>query len=130
MSGAIAARQVPPLTPGTPVSPPPPGVTSNFTAPSESADRILQVNVACIVLAVVFMTLRLIARVRVSRCVGLDDYVSVVALAFILAYSGMALRCRAVGMGRHVWDVEAITFYEGRFFMASTRDQDARKTCS
>ncbi|KAI9850609.1 MAG: hypothetical protein M1838_005394, partial [Thelocarpon superellum] len=115
----IAARQIPPLTPGTPTLAPPSRVTTDFTSPSALADRILQVNVACVVLAVIFLTLRLFTRIRITRSVVIDGYTAIIALMFIFGFRRLALECRAVGMGRHLWVVEASAFYRGRFFMAS-----------
>ncbi|KAI9830455.1 MAG: hypothetical protein M1838_005810 [Thelocarpon superellum] len=118
MIATLVARQASdPLTPGTPALEPPPGVTSDFNAYSSKAHRILSVNIVGIILAVIFMVIRLYTRIKVTRLLGADDYAAMAALVFVLAFSGLILDCYSIGLGQHLWNVPSITFYEGRFFL-------------
>jgi hypothetical protein len=61
----------------TPVMPPPPGVTPNFTDPYSLARQCLAINTIFLALACVFVILRFYTRAWITRRVGWDDCKSI-----------------------------------------------------
>ncbi|KAI9787317.1 MAG: hypothetical protein M1816_007665 [Peltula sp. TS41687] len=61
-------------------SPPPPGVTPNFDHPESNAHALHVVNAVCLVVAVMFVALRIFTRFAVVKSLGWDDYTCVLGL--------------------------------------------------
>lgn len=52
---------------------PPSGITPDFENPTSRAGRLLAANVACLVIATIFVVLRLYTNIFLVRVIGWDD---------------------------------------------------------
>ena len=52
---------------------PPPGITPNFKNPTSRSGQLLAANLACLIIASVFVTLRAYTHISLVRSVGWDD---------------------------------------------------------
>ncbi|KAI9847443.1 MAG: hypothetical protein M1838_000862 [Thelocarpon superellum] len=105
----------------TPVLPPPAGVTPNFVDPPSKAYLETAFSIFCPVLAGVFVIARVISRLWISRAIGLDDVMSVFAMAISIAFSVSLIVREPTGIGKHLWDVRLSDFAPrfGQWFVAA-----------
>ncbi|KAI3326822.1 hypothetical protein HD806DRAFT_488300 [Xylariaceae sp. AK1471] len=93
-----------------PALPPPPGVQSNFESP-ETRDGLGRIFVGLTYgLMLVFLALRIYTRMKFTRALGVDDYLSLAAGASITAYTGLTFSLFGNPLGRHQWDVRLSHF--------------------
>ncbi|OJJ66259.1 hypothetical protein ASPBRDRAFT_138327 [Aspergillus brasiliensis CBS 101740] len=89
-----------------------PSIVAIFGQPSGHIDlAVTQVPrdnaavIALLVLSVVAVLLRVIARLAMRNPFRLDDWLILVCLVFVMATAGLSLAGGAFGAGRHVWAV-------------------------
>ncbi|GAW17944.1 hypothetical protein ANO14919_074130 [Xylariales sp. No.14919] len=88
-----------------PALPPPPGVQSNFHDP-ETREGLATIVVGVTYgLMLVFLGLRIYARVRITSSLGIDDYLSLAAGASISAFTGLSISLFGNPLGPHQWNV-------------------------
>ncbi|KAI9667047.1 MAG: hypothetical protein M1829_005588 [Trizodia sp. TS-e1964] len=87
------------------VLPPPPGYTPNFDNPQSRQAPILVGNILCIIAALLATGIRLGTRHFVSRSIGLDDYLCVVATLFVIGQSVTLFNLLKVGLGIHKYEI-------------------------
>ncbi|KAL8862409.1 MAG: hypothetical protein Q9178_001418 [Gyalolechia marmorata] len=97
--------QIPPGTDlsKTPAGQPPPGVQSNFIDPPSLAMETIVVTTVMIVLASIFVLIRLGSIVFSGRKMAWDDYTCFLGYVFITVFSGLVMAFTNVA--RHVWDI-------------------------
>ncbi|KAI0544538.1 hypothetical protein F4679DRAFT_591313 [Xylaria curta] len=93
----------------TPTGTPPPGVISNFVNPPTQAP-ILSTGIYVIIpLMLLFFSARIFTRAYVTRALGADDYLCIIATAAILAHAGVLVGILNLKpftpLGRHQWDI-------------------------
>ncbi|KAI1274071.1 hypothetical protein F5Y07DRAFT_224218 [Xylaria sp. FL0933] len=93
-----------------PALPPPPGVQSDFDHPETREELAKIVAGLTYALMLVFLTLRIYARIRVKNCLGVDDYLSLAAGASITAFTGLSFSLFGNPLGPHQWDVPLSRF--------------------
>ncbi|KAI0860527.1 hypothetical protein F4860DRAFT_524926 [Xylaria cubensis] len=98
----------------TPAATPPPGVTPNFVNPPTQAP-ILNTGIYVILpLMLLFFSARIYTRTYVTRALGADDYLCIIATAAILAYAGVLVGMLNLKpftpLGRHQWDIPVAAF--------------------
>ncbi|KAF2730927.1 hypothetical protein EJ04DRAFT_579498 [Polyplosphaeria fusca] len=93
----------------TPAARPPPGRESNFDNPESRAYQLVIVIAICLALVVLFTSTRICTRFRINRSFGADDWITIIATIFAIAYSGLILHLlHEPGggiLGIHLWDV-------------------------
>ncbi|KAI1364852.1 hypothetical protein F5Y08DRAFT_197589 [Xylaria arbuscula] len=95
-----------------PALPPPAGVESNFNNP-ETREELARIVVGLTYgLMLVFLALRIYARIIITNSLGVDDYLSLVAGASITAFTGLSLSLFGNPLGPHQWDVPLSHFNE------------------
>ncbi|TGJ77551.1 hypothetical protein E0Z10_g10720 [Xylaria hypoxylon] len=93
-----------------PALPPPSGVKSNFDNP-ESREQLAKIVVGLTYgLMLVFLALRIYARIKITRSLGVDDYLSLAAGASITAFTGLSLSLFGEPLGPHQWNVPLSRF--------------------
>ncbi|KAI3317211.1 hypothetical protein HD806DRAFT_515773 [Xylariaceae sp. AK1471] len=102
----------------TPVRPPPPGKTSNFTNPESRSYQLIVLISVLSALVVLSIALRIHTRLRSARPFGADDWLCIVATVLTLSYSALILELlyQPGGgiIGIHLWDVPLSKFLEYR----------------
>ncbi|KAH8787844.1 hypothetical protein F5883DRAFT_530985 [Diaporthe sp. PMI_573] len=84
---------------------PPDGVTPNFIDP-ESVGYIPRVGIYVLLpLAIAALLCRIGTRAKLTRALGLDDVICIVATAITVAYCAIILPRLGSPLGRHQWDV-------------------------
>ncbi|KAI2615507.1 hypothetical protein GGR54DRAFT_292718 [Hypoxylon sp. NC1633] len=100
----------------TPVRPPPPGQTSNFTNPESRSYQLIIIIAVFTALIAILVSLRIYARLRITRSFGADDWLCIAATVLTLSYSALILKLlwRPGGgiLGIHLWDVPLSHFVE------------------
>ncbi|KAI9832573.1 MAG: hypothetical protein M1826_001523 [Phylliscum demangeonii] len=107
------ANGYPPLPSDIGVMPPPPGVTANLAHPTTHGANLLAANIACLIIAGVFVFLRMYTNIFLMRSVSWDDYVCVLALLLSIAFSVCTMQLSHLGLGLHMWEVPLSTFSPG-----------------
>ena len=69
----------------------PPGIKPNFVNRSTLAHPIVAASATTSILAVVLLSVRLYATLRITRSASHDDSITILALVFSLAYVGYVL---------------------------------------
>ncbi|KAI9834663.1 MAG: hypothetical protein M1826_000065 [Phylliscum demangeonii] len=92
--------------------PPPPGVVPNFTNPASLQTVVVTVDTIFLALAALFVAMRLWTRSFVTRHVGFDDALSVVALALAVLYTVASFESLRYGERHHAWEVPSRTFQQ------------------
>ncbi|KAI0429707.1 hypothetical protein F5Y09DRAFT_249438 [Xylaria sp. FL1042] len=93
-----------------PALPPPAGVQSDFDHP-ETREELAKIVVGLTyALMLVFLTLRIYARIRVKNSLGVDDYLSVAAAASITGFTGLSFSLFGNPLGPHQWNVPLSRF--------------------
>ncbi|KAF2962958.1 hypothetical protein GQX73_g10617 [Xylaria multiplex] len=101
-----------------PALPPPPGVESNFHDP-ETREGLARIVVGLTYgLMLVFLALRIYARIGLTGSLHVDDYLSLAAGASITAFTGTSFSLFGNPLGPHQWNVPLSRFNES--FMART----------
>ncbi|KAL8992988.1 MAG: hypothetical protein Q9169_006678 [Polycauliona sp. 2 TL-2023] len=97
--------QIPPGTDlsKTPAGKPPPGVVPNFIDPPSLATPTIVVTTVMIILASIFVLVRLTSIVFSGRRTAWDDYTSFIGFVLITAFSGLVMAFTNVA--RHMWDI-------------------------
>lgn len=75
------------------------------TGVESRAHEIIITIISCTVLSFLFVVLRLLTRIFVSRAVGWDDYVALVTLPFVITYGVLLGINTRYGMGLHEKDM-------------------------
>ncbi|KAI0521860.1 hypothetical protein F5B22DRAFT_506582 [Xylaria bambusicola] len=95
-----------------PALPPPPGVKSDFNHP-ETREELARIVVGLTYgLMLIFLALRIYARVKFTNSLGIDDYLSLAAGASITAFTGLSLSLFGNPLGPHQWNVPLSHFNE------------------
>ncbi|KAF7560434.1 hypothetical protein G7046_g3723 [Stylonectria norvegica] len=82
------------------------GQVRSLVNPPFSGGSVIPAGVATTVIAVIGVCLRCFTRTYVVKGVlGLDDYLSLCALGFSIAFLGVSIHLFDVGGGHHMWDV-------------------------
>jgi hypothetical protein len=93
-----------------PALPPPPGVQSDFDSP-ETREGLARIVVGLTYgLMVIFLTMRIYTRVRITNSLGIDDYLCLAAGASITAFTGLSLSLFGSPLGPHQWNVRLSDF--------------------
>ncbi|KAA6415518.1 MAG: hypothetical protein FRX48_00233 [Lasallia pustulata] len=95
-----------------PVIPPPPGIIPNFNTYNHHERDAINGVIACTVLCVSFLLMRLWTKAFVTRQLWWDDYTCVIALLFVAGYNGGAIMQTTNGEGRHLWDIQLGIWHE------------------
>ncbi|RYP53278.1 hypothetical protein DL768_001718 [Monosporascus sp. mg162] len=92
-----------------PALPPPEGVVPNFDNPSNKSAMALGALFTCLILATVFLAIRMYARFFVVRSTHLGDYLVIPAYAFFVLVATGSLRRILGGPGIfiHQWNIRA-----------------------
>ncbi|KAI2467420.1 hypothetical protein F4781DRAFT_311709 [Annulohypoxylon bovei var. microspora] len=93
-----------------PLVQPPPGVQSNFDDPPTFAPAAKAIVYTTWSLMIVFLFLRFYARARITRSLGVDDYLCMISAACVTAESGVLLSFLGPKMGPHGWDVPVMLY--------------------
>ncbi|KAI0395441.1 hypothetical protein F5Y17DRAFT_198497 [Xylariaceae sp. FL0594] len=94
----------------TPAGIPPPGQSTNFVDPPSRQGVMIAISTVAIALTTSFVLVRLYSSLRVTRSLGLEDWLCLVAMIFAFGYIGITLSLSYVS--RHIWDVPLIWFTE------------------
>ncbi|KAL8835412.1 MAG: hypothetical protein Q9176_006913 [Flavoplaca citrina] len=97
--------QIPPGTDltKTPAGKPPPGVDSNLVDPPSLATATHVVTTVMIILASIFVLIRLSSIILSGRRTAWDDYTCFIGFVLITAFAGLVMAFTNVA--RHVWDI-------------------------
>ncbi|MCJ1282526.1 hypothetical protein MMC26_001849 [Xylographa opegraphella] len=83
--------------------------------PESRAHLIVVVSVVAPCITTVFIAARIWTRAFLLRSLGWDDYISLITLPFVIAFSVVLVHATQYGMGSHVWDLDdmmATSYYE------------------
>ncbi|KAJ5562839.1 hypothetical protein N7461_001600 [Penicillium sp. DV-2018c] len=81
--------------------------TPNYINPPTRGHGVVIVNVICMSLALLVVSLRLYTRLRITCSAGIDDVLIVIGLIFAIAMAVItSIATQSYGMNRHVWDIE------------------------
>ncbi|GAW15638.1 hypothetical protein ANO14919_050570 [Xylariales sp. No.14919] len=94
----------------TPAGVPPAGQTTNFVDPPSRQTIMIAISTVAIVLATSFVSIRVYSSLRLTRSLGREDWLCLVATVFSFGYIGIILSLACVS--RHIWDVPVIWFTE------------------
>ncbi|KAI0412417.1 hypothetical protein F5X98DRAFT_367289 [Xylaria grammica] len=94
----------------TPAGVPPAGQTTNFVDPPSRQTIMIAISTVAIVLATSFVSIRVYSSLRLTRSLGREDWLCLVATVFSFGYIGIILSLAYVS--RHIWDVPVIWFTE------------------
>jgi hypothetical protein len=84
--------------------------TPNYIDPPTRGHGVLIVNVVCLSLAFVVVSLRLYTRIRITYSAGVDDFLIVIGLIFSIAMAVVtSIATEKWGMNRHIWDIEILS---------------------
>ncbi|KAL2036380.1 hypothetical protein N7G274_010901 [Stereocaulon virgatum] len=100
------------ITPDTPALMPPPGLVPNFVNPPSHNTTNTILHSICLTLVTLFLAMRLYTRHFISYWLSWDDYICVLTYAFTTVFSGLLLAAQHLGLGRHLWDIRAISIIE------------------
>ncbi|TRX93716.1 hypothetical protein FHL15_005392 [Xylaria flabelliformis] len=93
----------------TPAATPPPGVTPNFVNPPTQAPMLNTGIYVMLPLMLLFFSARIYTRTYITRALGTDDYLCIIATAATLAYAGVLVGMLNLKpftpLGRHQWDI-------------------------
>ncbi|CAI7599221.1 unnamed protein product [Penicillium discolor] len=85
--------------------------TPNYIDPPTRGHGVLIVNVVCLALAFLIVSLRLYTRLWITCSAGVDDLLIVVGLVFAIAMAVVtSIATEHWGMNRHIWDIEPDRF--------------------
>lgn len=85
--------------------------TPNYIDPPTRGHGVLIVNVVCLALAFLIVSLRLYTRIWITCSAGVDDVLIVVGLIFAIAMAVVtSIATEQWGMNRHIWDIESDRF--------------------
>ncbi|KAJ5941347.1 hypothetical protein N7516_001515 [Penicillium verrucosum] len=85
--------------------------TPNYIDPPTRGHGVLIVNVVCLPLAFLIVSLRLYTRLWITCSAGVDDVLIVVGLIFAIAMAVItSIATEQWGMNRHIWDIESDRF--------------------
>ncbi|KAI9678740.1 MAG: hypothetical protein M1817_005797 [Caeruleum heppii] len=101
-----------------PLMPPPPGVVPRLDEltfngwTNEASFAMAFVTIFMLILTGLFVIMRIFTKARISRAIGLDDYICVLALGFVIAdMAGIIFMCHE-GLGAHMWDISLDKFHK------------------
>ncbi|KAF7506028.1 hypothetical protein GJ744_012275 [Endocarpon pusillum] len=99
------AFQLPPgVDPATiPMAPPPDGQFSNFVDPPSQAATVLGTGISFGVVSLTFLVLRISTNITVTKKLGIDDYLCVLAWMLTTGYFGISAGLRR--LLRHSYDI-------------------------
>ncbi|KAH9871932.1 hypothetical protein J1614_006190 [Plenodomus biglobosus] len=107
----MAPQSTPPLDlTKIPLVPNPSGAPPNFDDPPTLIDSAFGTGVALIVVGGIFLSLRMGTNIKLSRNLGLDDFLCTFAYAGGIAYWVLNLLNSKAGLARHPWDIPLSTF--------------------
>ncbi|KAH6847666.1 hypothetical protein B0I37DRAFT_431444 [Chaetomium sp. MPI-CAGE-AT-0009] len=95
-----------------PAAPPPPGVTPNYGNPESRSHELIIVSVVFPVLSFFFFFPRLYSATFIIRKWHTDDYLICIAAASGLANAILCIIQSTMGMGKHIWELDYVTFRE------------------
>ncbi|KAI9756382.1 MAG: protein disulfide-isomerase precursor [Chaenotheca gracillima] len=93
-----------------PAAPPPPGTIPNFVDPENHSRQIMVAAIICPIIAGIFVIARIYTRASLTRSLGWDDYTSIAAMGFSIAYCVIESQTTKYGAGVHMWNVPATDF--------------------
>ncbi|KAI0409839.1 hypothetical protein F4802DRAFT_542267 [Xylaria palmicola] len=94
----------------TPAGSPPPGEVTNFVDPPSRQAVMIAISTVAIVWTASFVSIRVHSSLRLTRSLGVEDWLCLVATVFSFGYIGVILSLSYVS--RHIWDVPVIWFTE------------------
>ncbi|KAK3374270.1 hypothetical protein B0T24DRAFT_594375 [Lasiosphaeria ovina] len=103
-----------------PLLPPPPGVIPNFVDPPSQAHMLRSGMGSILGIMLVFVVLRLWTRIRLTRSLGSDDYLCILATACVFAYSGLVLSFIGNPEGKHGWDIPLGEVLTNHYWLEAT----------
>ncbi|MCJ1380211.1 hypothetical protein MMC17_003314 [Xylographa soralifera] len=112
---------MPPMTPEqmatTPAGPLPPGVSQpNFVNPETRAPGATAAIVVFLAVMLIVLTMRMVSKSRISRNLGLDDWMALTAGIFTTAMSAVTIAAlNEGGLGPHWWNVPLLDFVNPAF---------------
>ena len=83
--------------------------------PESRAHLIVVVSIIAPCITTVFIAARIWTRAFILRSLGWDDCISLLTLAFAIAYSVVLVHATQYGMGNHIWDLDdmlAASYYK------------------
>ncbi|KAJ5958330.1 uncharacterized protein N7479_005480 [Penicillium vulpinum] len=81
--------------------------TPNYVDPPTRGHGVLIVNIICLILAFLVVSLRLYTRLRITCSAGVDDVLIIIGLVFAIAMATVtSIATENFGMNRHIWDIE------------------------
>ncbi|KAI0104648.1 hypothetical protein GGR51DRAFT_224111 [Nemania sp. FL0031] len=96
----------------TPGAMAPPGTTSNLINPESRAWNVELTIGITLLPAIILVVLRIYARLRLARSLGVDDYACILAAATTLVFNGLVLslldKPGGGALGPHIWDVSVL----------------------
>ena len=100
------------ISPNTPAMTPPPGVIPNFDNPPSQDAAIIALEAVFVPLMVLAVLARAWVRLRIVKIWGLEDTTCILAAAGSLAHLAVYTKNLPLGLGKHLWDVRAITLMD------------------
>ncbi|KAF2964970.1 hypothetical protein GQX73_g8604 [Xylaria multiplex] len=94
----------------TPAGSPPPGEATNFVNPPSRQAVMIAISTVAIVWTTSFVSIRIYSTLRLTRSLGAEDWLCLIATIFSFGYIGIILSLSYVS--RHIWDVPVIWFTE------------------
>ncbi|KAH7387002.1 hypothetical protein DE146DRAFT_666327 [Phaeosphaeria sp. MPI-PUGE-AT-0046c] len=88
-----------------PVTPPPPGVNSNFIDPPSRAKQTQIAIGIMLTLMIPPLIMRIYTRARKLKFFGADDWFAIASAICVISYCGLLLWMLEYPLGRHEWDV-------------------------
>ncbi|KAJ5345291.1 hypothetical protein N7541_007784 [Penicillium brevicompactum] len=83
--------------------------TPNYIDPPTRGHGVLVVNIVCLALAFIVVSLRIYTRIRITCSAGVDDVLIVIGLVFAIAMAVVtSIATEQWGMNRHIWDIQLL----------------------
>ncbi|CAG8972750.1 hypothetical protein HYALB_00006841 [Hymenoscyphus albidus] len=90
---------------------PPPGVEPNLNIPESRAHSVIVASGVFTAILLIFVILRMYAKVFVSKSVGWEDAACVMGTIFSVGYVGLVSHVFHSGIGAHQWNVHLTVFF-------------------
>ncbi|KAL4919577.1 hypothetical protein BDW62DRAFT_209552 [Aspergillus aurantiobrunneus] len=100
------------IDPNLPAARPPPGVIPNFDNPPSQQTAIIVLQTVFLSLALLAVCVRVWVRTRVIKLWGAEDTTCILAACGSIAHMVTYTQTIPLGVGRHMWDVRAITLID------------------
>ncbi|KAM0806082.1 hypothetical protein BDR22DRAFT_786932, partial [Usnea florida] len=103
-------------TSATPVglAPAPPGQVANFVNPVTQTGSNIALHTVMLFFITLCVAIRLYTRHFITRQLGLDDYLCILAYCLCVTYAGLLLACGEYLLGHHLWDITLPAYIRGK----------------